>query len=109
MPINDKPIKPEKRFQAAVVREAKITALLSSTRQQEGFLATAKWECALGARDVSSQKKWEDEKLKYDATMTNKTVKTIRRAKLEELYRNDDIMYQEELNKMGLAFRLERT
>ena len=105
----EKPLNPEKRFQASVIREAKITALLDSTKQQDNYLATAKWECALGTRDVSAQRKWTDERLRDDAEMTNRTVKTIRRAKLEELYKRDDIMYEAELNQMGLAFRHERT
>ena len=109
MPTTEKPINPEKRFQAGVIREAKITALLESTKHPNNYLATAKWECALGTRDVSSQKKWVDEKLRDDARMTNRTVKTIRRSKLEELYKNDDIKYEMELNQMGLAFRHERT
>lgn len=40
--------------------------------------------------------------------MTNKAIKIIRRAKLEELYKNDEIMYRKELESKGLAFRSEK-
>ena len=99
---------PEKRYQAGVIREAKIHSLLNSTKQQNSYLATAKWEVALGMRDVTSQKKWDDEKLKNEARMTNSLVKNFRRSQLEKLYRADDISYEEELNSLGLAKRIER-
>jgi hypothetical protein len=100
---------PERKFQAAVEREAKITSLLTSTKLQSNFLATAKWECSLGIKDLTSSRKIKDDKVRADAKMTNKCVKARRREKLEELYGNDDIMYEEELRQMGLAFRRERT
>ena len=99
----------ERKFQAAVAREAKISSLLNSTKLQAKNLATAQWECSLGVKDVTASRKLKEEKVKSDARMTNKCVKTRRREKLEELYGNDEIMYEEELNKMGLAFRRERT
>lgn len=104
-----KPSNPQQRYQAGVVREAKIATLLHSTRQQEGYLATARWELALGQRDISSQRKWEDGKVKDEARLTNDTMKIVRRAKLEELYRNDYLLNERELNEMGAAFRLERS
>lgn len=104
-----KPINPQQRYQAGVVREAKIASLLHSTKEQESYLAIAKWESALGSRDVSSRRKWDDGKMKEEAKMTNDTVKMVRRSKLEELYRNDNLMYEQELNRKGLAIRQERT
>ena len=104
-----KPSNPQQRYQAGVVREAKIATLLHSTRQQDGHLATARWESALGQRDLSSHRKWEDGKVKDEARMTNDAIKIVRRAKLEELYRNDYLRNERELNERGLAFRLERS
>ena len=100
---------PERKFQAAVAREANISSLLNSTKLQSTFLATAKWEVSLGVKDITSSRKLKEEKVKADAKMTNKCIKTRRREKLEELFKNDEIMYEEELNKMGLAFKRERT
>jgi hypothetical protein len=99
----------EKKFQASVEREAKITSLLNSTKLQSNFLATAKWECSLGIKDLTASRKIKENQVTSDARMTNKTVKARRREKLEELYGNDEIMYEEELRQMGLAFRRERT
>lgn len=99
---------PEKIFQAGVAREAKITSLLDSTKLQSSFLSTAKWECSLGVKDIASSRKLYENKVNVDARFTNRCVKTRRREKLSELYGNDEIMYEEELNKMGLAFRRER-
>lgn len=99
---------PEKRYQAGVIREANIQSLLQSTKQQNNYLATAKWECALGIRDISSQNKWQNEQMKYDARMTDKAVKRMRCSELENLYRSDDKKYEEELHQLGLSSRKER-
>lgn len=39
----------------------------SATKLQEGYLASAKWECALGVKDTQSKKKWEEESIKSDS------------------------------------------
>lgn len=99
---------PEKRYQAGVIREANIQSLLQSTKQQNNYLANAKWECALGVRDVTSQKKWQNEQVNYEARMTDKAVKRIRCSELENLYRSDEKKYEEELHQLGLSSRKER-
>jgi Domain of unknown function (DUF4558) len=99
---------PEKRYQAGVIREGNIQSLLHSTKLQNNYLASAKWECALGVRDVSSQKKWLNHQINYEARMTDKAVKRIRCTELESLYRTDDKIFEEELHQLGLSSRKER-
>ena len=103
-----KPVKiknPEAALQASVARDIKIRLMNDAVRQQNLFLSYARWENALGSKDVAAGKKRAEQTGAEDSKLTNKSVKAIRKQKLESLFLEDEIKYEEELGQMGLAYR----
>ncbi len=104
----DKPVKaknPEAALQASVARDIKIRLMNDAVRQQNLYLSYALWENALGSKDVSAGKKRADKISAEDSQLTNKSIKAIRKQKLESLFLADEIKYEQELANLGLAYR----
>jgi hypothetical protein len=53
---------------------------------------------------MQAEKKRRAKQLLAEAKETNELIRTVRMAKLAELYRRDEEIYEEELGKMGMAF-----
>ena len=105
---DDKPIKvknPEAALQASVARDIKIRLMNDAVRQQNLYLSYAVWENALATKDVVSAQKRAAKVSGEDSKLTNKSVHAIRKEKLEALYMADEIKYEEELARLGLAYR----
>ena len=84
------------------------STLEEENRIQRVIGAVTTWEATLAIKDKTSAKKRIDEAVTKDFQLTNVAVKETRRKRLEELYRNDEIKYEAELQMKGLAFRRDR-
>mmetsp|Transcript_22658 Transcript_22658/g.31055 ORF Transcript_22658/g.31055 Transcript_22658/m.31055 type:complete len:113 (-) Transcript_22658:131-469(-) len=104
-----KPLNPEERLQASVARDVKIRQLEEHQKIQSNSVATAKWEEALCLKDELAAKKRLEEQTSVDSRLMKTINKATRRARLEELYKFDEIRYEEELSALGLAFRRDRS
>ena len=100
-----KPKNPEAALQASVARDIKLRLMDEAVAQQNGALAVARWENALGVKDVVADRKRSEETFASDAVLQNKSLKQIRKKKLEELFKAEELQHQEELSMQGLAFR----
>lgn len=96
---------PEKRLQSSVARDVKLRLLEEAAKHQADCLAVARWDNALAIKDVIASRKRQEAAVAADEQLTNKAVKAERRARLEALYREDEIKYNEELASRGLSFR----
>jgi hypothetical protein len=63
---------PERRLHASVARDVKMRQSEEAAKLQAEYLAVARWDSALGRKDAISTKKWNEEKLKSDAEVTNR-------------------------------------
>jgi alpha-D-ribose 1-methylphosphonate 5-triphosphate synthase subunit PhnI len=72
-------------------------------KAQERYSAAAKWEANLGKRDMAATRKLQEDRLRNDTQLTDIKVKQIRHEKLRELFTSEEKMYEDELNKLGLA------
>jgi hypothetical protein len=59
-------------------------------------------------KDEQAVKKRSEERSAIDSRLMKTLNKSVRKQRLEELYRQDEMKYEQELNDMGLAFRRER-
>ena len=103
-----KPQSPEKRYNAGKKRDEEIRVMKVANKQSDQYLSVATWETNLGIKDVTANKRWQDESARADAFLTNTKIKQVRHAKLTELYAQDEAMYERELNERGLAFCREK-
>jgi len=103
-----KPKNPEAALQASVARDIKLRLMDEAVTQQNAALAVARWENALGVKDVVAERKRSGEAVAADAVLQNKSLKQIRKAKLEALFKAEELVYEEELAMQGLAFRRVR-
>lgn len=108
MSKNAKIMNPEARLQASVARDIKVRQLNEHAKHQADALSVAKWELALTAKDHTVAKKRLMEQMAKDSAVVKVINTASRRAKLEQLYKDDELMYEAELNLRGLAFRRER-
>ena len=77
-------------------------------RERDLTLSIAKWEINMGKKDSFHQRKRQEEAHMEGTLMTNKLAKELRIEKLKELYKTEELMYEEELTTRGLRFRKER-
>jgi len=108
MPHEDKPVKvknPEAALQASVARDIKIRLMNDAVKQQNLYLSYAVWENALATKDVKAAQKRSAAIGNEDSKLTNKSVHSIRKQKLEALFYADELKYEQELAQMGLAYR----
>jgi hypothetical protein len=99
---------PEARLQASVARDIKVRQLNEHAKNQADALSVARWELGLTAKEVKADKKRLEEQMARDSTAVKVISTQTRREKLERLYKDDELRYEEELNMRGLAFRRER-
>ena len=59
----------------------------------------------MGENDLRAEKKRAVENFNQDSQLTNQNVKQIRKQKLEALFYDDELKYEEELAMRGLAYR----
>ena len=103
-----KPMSPERKYNATKKLDEEIRMRKMATKQQEQYLSVATWETNLGVKDVAAQQRWRVEGAKTDAALTNAKIKQVRHLKLQELYKQDEAIYTEELAQRGLAFCREK-
>mmetsp|Transcript_13656 Transcript_13656/g.22759 ORF Transcript_13656/g.22759 Transcript_13656/m.22759 type:complete len:109 (+) Transcript_13656:82-408(+) len=103
-----KAINPEAKLQASVARDIKVRQLEEHAKHQADALSVAKWELALHAKDEKVKKKRLEDQLAKDSEVVKVITTSSRRKRLEELYHQDELKYESELNMRGLAFRVDR-
>jgi uncharacterized secreted protein with C-terminal beta-propeller domain len=105
---NAKTMNPEARLQASVARDIKVRQLNEHAKSQADALSVAKWELALSAKEAKVAKQRLQDQMAKDSAVVKVITTASRREKLEKLFRDDELKYEEELNMRGLAFRRER-
>jgi hypothetical protein len=105
---NPKVINPEKRLQESVARDIKLRQLEDHAKHQAAAMGAARWEAALVAKDEVASRKRREEQIISDSQVSRMNNTALRKLRLEQLYRDDELRYEEELNSMGLAFRRDK-
>lgn len=108
MSKNNKTMNPEARLQASVARDIKVRQLNEHAKNQADALSVAKWELALTAKEQAANKQRLEKQMARDSEVVKVISTASRRERLEQLYKQDELNYEEELNMRGLAFRRER-
>lgn len=108
MSKNAKTMNPEARLQASVARDIKVRQLNEHAKNQADALSVAKWELGLTAKEQKANRQRLEEQMARDSTVVKVISTQTRRQKLEQLYKDDELNYEAELNMRGLAFRRER-
>eukprot|EP01038_Epipyxis_sp_PR26KG_P005938 gene5938-8186_t len=103
-----KGINPEAKLQESVERDIKIRHLEEHAKHQADSLAVARWEAALVIKDRQSVKKQFEDKAESMNKIANESLKSTRRQRLINLYKNDELRYESELSSLGLSFIRER-
>ena len=103
-----KPLNPEEKLQQALERDVKIRHLVEHAKHQADATAVAKWEAALTAKDEKASKNRLEKQIRTDSQVVKIITTNSRREKLQRLFHEDELMYEEELNARGLAFRRDR-
>ena len=103
--MSEKKENPEKRLQSSVARDVKLRLLEEAAKHQADCLAVARWDNALATKDLIVTRRRQEAAVASDERLTNKAVKAERRARLEALYQEDEIRFNEELSAKGLSFR----
>ena len=107
-PKKNKPLNPEEKLQASVARDLKLAHLVEHSKKQLDSMAIAKWELNLLQKDEIASRKRHESQIKTDSQVVKIVTTQNRRARLEALYHKDELMYEEELNMRGLAYRRDR-
>lgn len=105
---NTKAMNPEARLQASVARDIKIRQLNEHAKHQADALSVAKWELALTEKDKKVQRQRAEDQMAKDSEVVKVISNASRRERLAQLYKDDELKYEEELNLRGLSFRRER-
>ena len=100
-----KKVDPEAALKASVARDIKLRVMDDAIRTQRLHLSYAVWNNQLGEKDLRAEKKRAMENFNQDSQLTNQNVKQIRKQKLEALFYDDELKYEEELAMRGLAYR----
>jgi formate-dependent phosphoribosylglycinamide formyltransferase (GAR transformylase) len=103
-----KALNPEERLQASVARDIKVRQLNEHAKKQADALSVAKWELQLSAKDEIVKRKRMEEQLAKDSEVVKVITTASRRNRLEKLFLEDELKYEEELNMRGLSFTRER-
>lgn len=90
-----------------VARDIKVRQLEEHAKSQADFLAAARWEVAVSEKDEVALRKRVDAQIREDTKLAKISNTALRRSKLEALYQQDELRYEDELNMRGLAFRRE--
>lgn len=108
MPRIAKGLNPEEKLQESVARDLKLRQLEEHARRQADALAAAKWEVSFSAKEAVATKKRLDDKILEDSRVAKINNSAVRRQRLEALYQDDELRYEDELRMRGLSFRRER-
>lgn len=105
-------LNPEAHLQASLARDIKIRVLEDHVKKQNVSLSVAKWEQKQirNERKASSPASTSTLNLfnnNYQPNNKNYSVE-LRRKKIEELFLQDELRYEEELNQRNLTYRRER-
>ena len=92
---------PEARLQAAVARDIIISNMEHYAKNQALAMSVAKWEVAMGTKDEVAKKLRAEKTAKEDSKCSKYMSKAQRKQKLQDLYYDDELKYEEELNAMG--------
>lgn len=103
-----KPKNPEAALQASMARDIKLRVMDEAVARQSVHLSLARWENALGTKDVVADRQRTTANFAADAILQNQNLKRTRKAKLEALFKAEELQYEEELAMQGLAFRRMR-
>ena len=98
-------VDPEAALKASVARDIKLRLMDDAIRQQRLHLSYAVWDNKLGEKDLRAERKRAEDNFNEDSQLTNQNVKKIRKQKLEALYYEDELKYEEELAMKGLTYR----
>jgi transglutaminase/protease-like cytokinesis protein 3 len=109
MPGKTKAQNPEAKLQASVAKTTKERQLEDHVRQQAMANNLAKWGSTLMEKSVKAERKRTEEQVRIESKLTRDAVRQIRQQKLEELYHDDELRYEAELESKGLAYRRDRT
>ena len=101
----EKKVDPEAALKASVARDIKLRLMDDAIRQQRLHLSYAVWDNKLGEKDQRAASKRAETSFTEDSQLTNQSVKQIRKEKLEALFYDDELKYEEELAMKGLAYR----
>jgi hypothetical protein len=99
---------PEARLQAAVARDIAICKMEHYSKNQALAMSVAKWEVAMGTKDEMAKKSRAEKQSKQDSQCSKLVNKANRKKRLQELYLEDELKYEEELNNIGMSFRRDR-
>lgn len=105
MPTTLKAVNPEERLQKSVARDIKLRYLEEHAKRQAEAVSVAKWENKLLQKDEIATRKRVEEQISTDSKVVKVTNTAYRRQQLQQLYQQDEIVYEQELNARGLAFR----
>lgn len=103
-----KGLNPEEKLQASVARDLKLRYLEEHARRQADCLAAAKWEISFSEKEERANKKRMDGQILADSQVAKINNTTMRRQRLEALYQDDELRFEDELRSRGLAFRRDR-
>lgn len=103
-----KGINPEARLQAAVARDIKLRYLDDHVRRQAESMSLAKWELNLTKKDALAVQHRYEEQIQKDSQVVKIINTQTRKKRLQQLYKDDELKYEQELNQKGLAFRRDR-
>jgi hypothetical protein len=99
---------PEAKLKASVARDIKIRLMDEHAKKQSVCLSIARWDNSLPIKDRQADKKRLDASCLVDSQLNKTSSNAARKERLEALYRQDAIKYDDELSMRGLAFRRER-
>lgn len=91
-----------------MARDIKLRVMDEAVARHSVQLSLARWENALGTKDTVADRKRTEDNFAADAVLQNKNLKRLRKTKLEELFKREELAYEEELAMQGLAFRKMR-
>ena len=91
MPQKGKTLNPEEKLQASVAQDIQIRILQDAAKRQKDAMCIAKWENDLGKKDVIARRQRDKERAKEDSMYSREVNKETRKARLEELYLNDEL------------------
>ena len=103
-----KVLNPEDKLQQSVARDIKLQHLLEHSKKQADSLAVAKWEEALYQKDQKVMIQRVNEQIGKDSLAAKAVATSTRRALLQKLYHDDELRFEEELHKKGLAYTTDR-
>jgi hypothetical protein len=92
---------PEAKLQQAVGREIEIRLMQDFMNKQNNLVTCAKWEDNLIKKDAKAKSERNKAKSLDDAQNSKISNKSTRKERLNALYVEEEIMYEDELNMQG--------